>query len=46
MRTKRPKEISVSDYLDYWLENAIKKILVMVSVTIHTGNMNLKSDYI
>lgn len=24
-RTFSPKEISVSDYLDYWLENAIKK---------------------
>lgn len=24
-RTFQPKEISVSDYLDYWLENAIKK---------------------
>ena len=24
-RTFSPKEISVADYLDYWLENAIKK---------------------
>ena len=24
-RTFQPKEISVSDYLDYWLDNAIKK---------------------
>ena len=45
-RTFSPKEISVADYLDYWLENAIQKILTMDTAITHTGNMNPRSDCI
>lgn len=45
-RTFSPKEISVSDYLDYWLETAIKRILITDTAIIHTATTNPKYVYI